>query len=190
MADYQAVPTGSSTQDSSRQPPVTATLVVYALFALAAHRRHRRSRHARRRAAADDHRRHRRHRRLHHAQRCARHVGGVAPVWLIRTFWWSLLWNCLGWVLAVTLIGLPVALAIWVATTIWVIYRVIRGYLLSTTASLSPACEGSGSWRHADRAWTSAAISVAAPGPTSRRAGTPIGRDSRAPAPRAQRCGR
>ena len=36
MADYQAVPTGSSTPDSSRQPPVTATLVVYALFALAA----------------------------------------------------------------------------------------------------------------------------------------------------------
>ena len=35
MADYQAVPTGSTT-DSSRQPPVTATLVVYALFALAA----------------------------------------------------------------------------------------------------------------------------------------------------------
>jgi uncharacterized membrane protein len=32
-------------------------------------------------------------------------------------------------VLAVTLIGLPVALAIWVATTVWVIYRVIRGYL-------------------------------------------------------------
>ena len=36
MADYQAVPTGSSTQDSSRQPPVTATVVVYLLFGLAA----------------------------------------------------------------------------------------------------------------------------------------------------------
>jgi uncharacterized membrane protein len=50
--------------------------------------------------------------------------------WLIRTFWWSFLLNCLGWLLAVTLIGLPVALAIWIGTTIWVIYRVIRGYLL------------------------------------------------------------
>ena len=36
MADYQAVPTGSSTQDSSRQPPVNAALLVYALFAITA----------------------------------------------------------------------------------------------------------------------------------------------------------
>jgi uncharacterized membrane protein len=59
--------------------------------------------------------------------------------WLIGTFWWSFLWNCLGWVLAVTLIGLPVALAIWVATTIWVIYRVIRGYLYFHDSKPIPA---------------------------------------------------
>ena len=28
------------------------------------------------------------------------------------------------------LIGIPIAGAIWIATTIWVCYRVIRGYLL------------------------------------------------------------
>jgi uncharacterized membrane protein len=50
--------------------------------------------------------------------------------WLIRTFWWSFLWNCLGWLVAVTVIGLPLAIGIWVATTIWVIYRLIRGFLL------------------------------------------------------------
>jgi uncharacterized membrane protein len=129
MADYQAVPTGSSTQDSSRQPPVTATLVVYALFALAAL------------AGIAGH-------GMLVGAPLLTIVGVVAVIvayvsrgdargtwteshlgWLIRTFWWSLLWNCLGWVLAVTLIGLPVALAIWVATTVWVIYRVIRGYL-------------------------------------------------------------
>ena len=49
--------------------------------------------------------------------------------WLIGTFWWSLSWNCIGWVVAVTVIGLPIALAIWIATTIWVIYRVIRGFM-------------------------------------------------------------
>ena len=126
MADY---PAPVSTADVTRQPPVNATLLVYALFAIAA------------------------------AVGVVGHgmlVGaplltlvGIAAVviayvirgdsrgtwteshvaWLIRTFWWSLLWNCLGWIVAVTVIGLPLAIAIWVVTTIWVIYRVIRGYL-------------------------------------------------------------
>jgi len=50
--------------------------------------------------------------------------------WLIRTFWWSLLWAMLGWFLFITLIGIPFAVAIWIATSIWVIYRVVRGYML------------------------------------------------------------
>ncbi len=53
--------------------------------------------------------------------------------WLIRTFWWSLLWATIGGFILVTLglllIGIPIAYAIWAADTIWVIYRVIRGYL-------------------------------------------------------------
>jgi uncharacterized membrane protein len=129
MADYQAVPTGSSTQDVSRQPPVTATLVVYALFAFAAI------------AGIVGH-------GMMVGAPLLTIIGVVAVIvayisrsdaqgtyvashlsWLIRTFWWSLLWNSIGWVLAITVIGLPLAWAIWVATTIWVIYRVIRGYL-------------------------------------------------------------
>ncbi|MBS0326440.1 MAG: hypothetical protein JSS46_07845 [Proteobacteria bacterium] len=54
--------------------------------------------------------------------------------WLIRTFWWSLLWAMIGGLVLVTLglvlIGIPIAFAIWAVDTIWVIYRVIRGYLL------------------------------------------------------------
>jgi uncharacterized membrane protein len=50
--------------------------------------------------------------------------------WLIRTFWWSLAWSVIGWVLFVTLIGIPIAVGIWVVCAIWVIYRVVRGYLL------------------------------------------------------------
>ena len=50
--------------------------------------------------------------------------------WLIRTFWWSMLWLLLGVVLFVTLLGIPLALALWVGTSIWVLYRVIKGYLL------------------------------------------------------------
>ena len=33
-------------------------------------------------------------------------------------------------VLAIILIGLVIGYIIWVATTIWVIYRLIRGYVL------------------------------------------------------------
>ena len=50
--------------------------------------------------------------------------------WLIRTFWFSLLWGAIGVVFAVTIIGLVVAIPLWVIASIWVIYRVIRGYLL------------------------------------------------------------
>lgn len=53
--------------------------------------------------------------------------------WLIRTFWWSLLWNVIGTIVLFTLglilIGIPIAYGIWIATTIWVIYRLVRGYL-------------------------------------------------------------
>jgi uncharacterized membrane protein len=50
--------------------------------------------------------------------------------WLIRTFWWSLLWDVIAVLLFVTLIGIPFAIAILVATSIWGIYRLVRGILL------------------------------------------------------------
>jgi uncharacterized membrane protein len=54
--------------------------------------------------------------------------------WLIRTFWFSLLWGMVGGVVLVTLglilVGIPIAIGIWVITTIWVIYRLLRGYVL------------------------------------------------------------
>jgi len=49
--------------------------------------------------------------------------------WLLRTFWWALLWLAIGGVLFVTLIGIPVAFGLWMATGVWVIYRIIRGWL-------------------------------------------------------------
>ena len=54
--------------------------------------------------------------------------------WLIRTFWWSLLWDVIGVLVLVTLglilIGIPIAIAIFIATSIWGIYRLVRGFLL------------------------------------------------------------
>ena len=49
--------------------------------------------------------------------------------WLIRTFWFALLWAVIGWLLVLTLIGILVSLVIWAVTSVWIIYRVIRGYL-------------------------------------------------------------
>lgn len=55
--------------------------------------------------------------------------------WLIRTFWYSLLWGVIGGVIFVLLfivflLGPLLAFVIWTAASIWVIYRVVRGYLL------------------------------------------------------------
>jgi uncharacterized membrane protein len=54
--------------------------------------------------------------------------------WQIRTFWWSLLWAVIGFFILITLglilIGIPVAYGVWIVDTLWVFYRVIRGFLL------------------------------------------------------------
>jgi uncharacterized membrane protein len=63
--------------------------------------------------------------------------------WLIRTFWYSLLWGIIGAVIFVILfllilIGPVIAYLIWVATTIWVLYRLIRGYMLFNASQPVP----------------------------------------------------
>ena len=54
--------------------------------------------------------------------------------WQIRSFWWSLLWGMLsapiGFVLFLTIIGIPLAYALWGGLVAWMIYRVVRGWLL------------------------------------------------------------
>jgi uncharacterized membrane protein len=49
--------------------------------------------------------------------------------WQIRTFWFALLWVVVGAVLFITVIGIPFAIVVWVATGLWVLYRIIRGWL-------------------------------------------------------------
>jgi uncharacterized membrane protein len=53
--------------------------------------------------------------------------------WQIRTFWYAALWTfviwSLKWPLLVSLIGIPVYAAGRVALSIWIIYRVARGWL-------------------------------------------------------------
>jgi uncharacterized membrane protein len=53
--------------------------------------------------------------------------------WQIRTFWFAALWVVVAAILFVTLIGIPFAWAIWVITGIWVLYRILRGWLALTS---------------------------------------------------------
>lgn len=45
--------------------------------------------------------------------------------WQVNTFWFSLLWGVVGWLLVFIWIGYLV----WVANTLWVIYRIAVGWL-------------------------------------------------------------
>lgn len=49
--------------------------------------------------------------------------------WQIRTFWFALLWAVVGWILVITIIGIPVAIALFFGLGLWVIYRIVRGWL-------------------------------------------------------------
>jgi uncharacterized membrane protein len=49
--------------------------------------------------------------------------------WQIRTFWFALLWLIIAMLLVVTLVGAPVGLGLLIALTLWLIYRIARGWL-------------------------------------------------------------
>ena len=58
--------------------------------------------------------------------------------WQIRTFWFALLWLLIGAVLFATVVGIPVAVALWFGTGIWVLYRIIRGWLALASEKTLP----------------------------------------------------
>jgi uncharacterized membrane protein len=49
--------------------------------------------------------------------------------WQLRTFWFAVLWVSVAVVLFATVIGIPLAWIIVVATGLWVLYRILRGWL-------------------------------------------------------------
>ena len=49
--------------------------------------------------------------------------------WQIRTFWFALLWVVIALVLFITLIGIPLAIVLFFGVGLWVIYRIVRGWL-------------------------------------------------------------
>ena len=49
--------------------------------------------------------------------------------WQIRTFWFALLWLLIAVLLIVTVLGALVGLGMLLALTVWLIYRIARGWL-------------------------------------------------------------
>ena len=58
--------------------------------------------------------------------------------WQIRTFWFALLWAVIALVLAFTVVGIPVAWVMVFSAGIWVLYRIIRGWLALVSARAMP----------------------------------------------------
>lgn len=59
--------------------------------------------------------------------------------WQIRTFWFALAWLLAGAVPFFTLIGIPIAMAIWIVTGVWVVYRIVRGWMALVEKKAMPA---------------------------------------------------
>jgi uncharacterized membrane protein len=58
--------------------------------------------------------------------------------WQLRTFWYAVLWLAIGAVLFVTMVGIPLAFGLWMATGAWVLYRIIRGWIALANAKELP----------------------------------------------------
>jgi len=49
--------------------------------------------------------------------------------WMIRSFWWYVVWMAVAIFLAITIIGIPLAWLVGVVAWVWMAYRIIRGFL-------------------------------------------------------------
>src|SRR5471032_2701634 len=47
--------------------------------------------------------------------------------WMIRSFWWYVVWVAVGCVLFITIIGIPLAWLVWIGAWLWKAYRLISG---------------------------------------------------------------
>ncbi len=59
--------------------------------------------------------------------------------WQMRTFWFAALWLLIAGFLMLTLTGIPAAILVVVSTGLWVLYRVVRGWLALNDRRAMPA---------------------------------------------------
>ena len=52
--------------------------------------------------------------------------------WQLRTFWYALLWVVVMGLLIMTVIGIPIAIVVGIGAGLWVLYRLIRGWVALT----------------------------------------------------------
>ena len=58
--------------------------------------------------------------------------------WQLRSFWFAALWLLIAGLLAATFIGIPAAFMVIVITGVWVLYRVIRGWMALLNRATMP----------------------------------------------------
>ena len=58
--------------------------------------------------------------------------------WQLRTFWYALLWVVLAGLLFLTVIGIPFAFVLMIIAGLWVLYRIIRGWIALAEARPMP----------------------------------------------------
>jgi uncharacterized membrane protein len=58
--------------------------------------------------------------------------------WQIRTFWYAVLWAVVAFLLAITVVGIPFAWALAVIVGLWVLYRLIRGWITLANGGTMP----------------------------------------------------
>lgn len=58
--------------------------------------------------------------------------------WQLRSFWWALLWVVIAGVLIATFIGIVIGLPLLVLVGLWVIYRIIRGWMALASRKAMP----------------------------------------------------
>ena len=62
--------------------------------------------------------------------------------WQIRTFWFAFVWIVIAYFMLVTIIGIPLFFAIIAVAGLWVLYRVVRGWVNLSNRQLMPVPEG------------------------------------------------
>jgi uncharacterized membrane protein len=58
--------------------------------------------------------------------------------WQLRTFWYALLWLLVFVVLFITLVGIPLAFVVGLGVGIWIVYRIVRGWMLLAQGRPAP----------------------------------------------------
>jgi uncharacterized membrane protein len=58
--------------------------------------------------------------------------------WQIRTFWFAVLWVLIAVLLFVTVIGIPFAWVLALLVGLWVLYRIIRGWMALGSGKAMP----------------------------------------------------